>query len=625
MLDLHKASSANMNPLIDDLQNLKLRYTQGVRDGIGAPGQAAFGKTRDDELDEEVLNLLGEFANPIISLYEQAGAAKRAIAPKEFLRQTYEIALRGNQIKEGDSFIDGFGTVYVKVPESSMMGAFSGKLIHPYLYQQITKGVAGNNRHIPLQHLRSMITGGYLASPNVVSANFVGGIYSAALAGINPIRMVRGLASVFPELKYGETSEWMERLKKHINVSGGSVVTQDAAKEFANLRLEEAALQGSMRSILEGFTSFFDKQLQAPVTMNTKLTGWAGLSGFQFVENWFKVATFKLETERLISTGVDAAVAEARAAEKARTVLFDYSELPDSIQLLRDYGLLMFPGYPYLLAGRTLSALMDRPGALATADKLSEGITNAFMDEDEKYAFYAHMPEWMRKDQGVPVETYIDDAGDKIARVIPLGQLVPTNGFDGSSFAESLVAGGVWRPFLEVLGAVTSGDGEQASAKFGTRVFTPESEGLGRLGEIVQFLYTNLAPSALKKAYTPVAGDRDKGLIPSLMLPGNLGDSLYSFSEITKGRADREFRDELLSTLLRSPTRVALSGPLAAGEYKNARFQHDEKVNGLRERYLRFISEGKDGEAETVLRKIEELNNEFVTKWKELLEYQQPK
>jgi len=623
LLEMQKRTSSNMDGVITRLQNMKAEFTKGVQTGfedvVFRTGSSAFTAQRNEELSEEMLSLLGEFTNPFISLYEQAGASRRAIGAKEFLRSTYNEALGRGLIQTGE-YKDKYGALYVQVKENEgVLGAFAGKYIHPYLYEEIRRGAGSTNRNFALSRVKNLITGGYLASPNVVVNNIFGGITTAAMQGINPIRMIKAMVETFNPLHQngGRDYDVLKRLRDHISIDDSSQVTQDATSLFADIRLEEAGLgaQG-LRGIFEKIGNKVAEQLQAPFGQR-----WAGLSGFQFVEKWMKTAVFKTEFDRLLASGLDEVGAERLAAESARTAVFDYDDLPQAIKFLRDTGVLMFPGYSYFLAGRTVSAMLERPGVLATADRISDAMNNLALDEEEKYAMFAGMPEWLKADQGTVFDTDVDEAGNKAVRVLPLAQMIPTRGFNGSPVAESLAAGGIYRPFLELMAAVATGEGEQGSAKYGTVVFTPESQGVEKVGEVAQYLYNTLAPAALRKIYSPVPGQRDKGLLPTLVAPEPFADTLYSYDEITKRREDRTFKDAVLSTTLRSPSVVTLSGPLSSvsREYRAARSEYDDQRRAYQERYKQALVAGDQVEAQKWRDRISKSGQDFIAQWSEVL------
>ena len=336
------------------------------------------------------------------------------------------------------------------------------------------------------------------------------------------------------------------------------------------------------------------------------------------------------------------AAIEQQAAEFARLVVFDYSELPKSLDFLKRTGLVLFPGFTYFMAGRTLNAFANRPGTLAVADRFSEALANASLDLEEQLALHIGTPEWMRQDQGVPMPFTMRQGkrGEDIVSVIPLNQLLPTGtildgfagGGTGNPWAQSITQAGVWGPVFEVMRALVTGDGEATlSAQYGNRVFDADSEGVDRAQDVFRFLYNTMAPSNVKKLLTVNYQDQPAGLLPNI--PGLVQDlaaggsrttmdfmtQAYSFDERRTGSPDKGWREAVLSSLLRSPQVVALDGPIAGigRELRNERAQLGQKVAAMRSRLGRAQMEGDVEAEQRWTEEIRRLQDEFNAKWQE--------
>jgi hypothetical protein len=505
----HLARPGGVLDRLTDLgDTLAARVSSPAREG-GTFGRGFF-RARED-LTEDQMQLLGEFANPFISISETASKARSAVPFSVFMRETYDNAIANGFVRDpGDlgRFKDPVsGVRYVKIPEDEvgLWGAFAGKLVHPFLKKELLNAMKDRGGRVGTwARIRSLITGGYLASPNVILANMSGGFYQAAAYGLTPDVMAPSMARTLKKLiaydEKGAAYDTIERLAKYFDLDDSTLIGQNFVREFKNLELDEAGLAAEgLPGIFNAVTDFMQNQLKRPGIGRAK-SRWLGLDGFQFVERWFKVSAFEAEYARQLARGVADDVAERVAAEAARLVVFDYSELPSAFGTLRDYGLLMFPGFNYFLAPRTLRAAIQRPGVLSVSDRISDAINNAMMDEDEKYAVYASMPDWLRADQGAVVNKHEAEDGTMRYSAIPMNQLVPTNTFAGNPWGESLMSAGLWRPFIEALTAAVQGDGEALwSSRYGQRVFNPGDTNAQKASQTMQFLASNLMPGFVRK------------------------------------------------------------------------------------------------------------------------------
>jgi hypothetical protein len=328
------------------------------------------------------------------------------------------------------------------------------------------------------------------------------------------------------------------------------------------------------------------------------------------------------------------------AAEIARISTFDYSELPELLRFMRDYGVLLFPGFPYFMTARTATAAMKSPYKVALADRAAEAMNQAFAENDEEQiAMWLNMPEWLRQDQGVPIARYEDGADDTRMSFIPMNQLLPTNTFGGNPFAESLATGGLYRPFMEAVYAHLEGSGVAPfSQRFGQQVFSPEQGAGGRASATLSFLWNNLAPSNIRKVYRPESGagapdewwnpfENAEGVLPRLVMPREMVNEIYSFEEVERNRAERTLRDELIGATIRAARPIAQEGPLIGirNEFEAARRDHSTAVSSLRNRIDRARATGRTRQEQELLQQLERLEQEFRARWSTWMELaQQP-
>jgi hypothetical protein len=613
-----------LEPVIKQLKDYADKYENKAAMGrSGGFGPSFYGER--EELDVPFLEMLGEYANPILSLAESADAAKTRISRQDFMREVYELGTRNGLVREGD-YTDPNGAVFKLVEGAGGWGAFDGKKIHPYLKMELERSMKPPAiREIPLarayDRVRSLITGGYLASPSVITANIAGGIYTSAMAGISPPRFIRALAQTFIPLLKGESAD-LGRLKDFNAVNDASIAAQNMAQATKRLSLVESGVRsGSLNEAFDNITGLIADQLQAPLGQK-----WAGLEGFQFVEKWMRTAAFKAERDywmanqnRLAGYGVDltgdaaqrTAAVEKFAAQKARISVMDYSELPDLVTGLRDTGLLMFPGFSYLITARNLNAAINRPGKIAMADRLSDAIWTATMDEEEKLAVHAGMPDWLKEDQGVPVRLLVDEAGDKRWSVIPFSGLIPVNTTFGKPFAESMTSLGIYGPLFEMTTALVRGEGEAVlTGRYGREVFQPQARGAEKYAQAGAFLANSLAPGFVRKGIN-MGQAIGRAAIP---VDPEFADTLYSFQERERGKAQKRIADEVLSTLVRSPQVVTTSGPLSnwRKQANSLRIKRDNEMRGLEKELRSALSKGNSIRAAKIREEIAKVAKEYA-------------
>lgn len=620
IIQLRRATNAEGKPLKDVADRIRRDIAPSFeRQGamVGTPFSPGRFSERTD-FDQETLDIIGEMANPFVSMAEDTEAMKRRLPVMEFMNAVFQEGKKGGAIRSKPFTDPDTGVVFQHVKQGfELVGPFHDKYVHPQLMAEIRKA-AQRRSFTPsrLGHLRSLITGGYLAAPSVLSANVAGGLLSAWEAGIAPHRMLKAMAETWRPLQKDGGLEYdlFQQLRQREAISQHSVAVQDVGKTFTDFRLSAAATApGGMRKAMGEIDQFYQYLLRG----GPRATQWAGLSGFQFTERWMKTAAYK--------ASLDAGETANRAAELARISVFDYEELPDALRYGRDYGVLLFPGFPYFMTARTLQAATTRPAVPAVTDRLAEAVTSSFFSMEERLASWANMPDWLREDQGVPIARWEDEEGNERASFIPLNQLLPTSTFAGNPYAESLATGGLWRPFLEALYAHVEGSGTAfASQRYGQQVFSPEQNLDGRAQATLSFLFNNLAPSTLRKLWSPTPGSPGasgaSGVIPSVVWPKDLVNGIYSFEETQRTRAQQGAREEALSLLLRSTRQIAMEGPLIGirNEYDAARREHGSAKSALTGRIRQAQAEGDTERAGELAEQLRAMEVHFAEKWREM-------
>lgn len=654
--------------VIDILKERQARYISQIREAqrIAAGSDTPMVANRrffEEQVDmpERIAATLGEHAQATLSLHEGARVAERVLGRQEYTQRLYSLA-RDNGLIKSAPFVNQFGTRYVRLGTSdNAMGGFGGQWVHPYMVKELQRLAAVEPQLFGagFQRLRSLITGGYLAAPSVLAANFVGGFYQAATAGINPVVMARRMAEVLPDMvkaSKGEVTELMAALKRHVDLEMSSLIGSDRIEDFSRLiaRNIEMSPEG-MSKFADDIARRYEDFLQRPGFGRIRVP-FAGLEGFQFTENWFKVAAFKEMREQLIREGLPAtrggaarrsltpAQIDEVAAEYARTVVFDYSQLPSGLEKLKQSGLVMFPGFPYFLASRTIGAALNRPGTLAVADRLTEALSNISLDPLDQIAAYLGMPGHLREEQGVPLPFSVrsGSGGYDQVSMIPFAQLVPTatiwdglfgKGLGTNPWAESITQGGMWGPLYDVLTALVFNEGEATvTARFGHRVHDPGAEGGEKAAQVMRFLWNTMAPSLVRRGIREDYQGQLVGMLPGIHellsglgsdMPEELAKVLYTFDERRTGRPDRTWREEMVSSFIRNPTVVALEGPLAGirEEMEKARDSLNRELGSLTTQYRRAQEEGNNAQAQRIFERMETKRNEFNETWLEYVNF----
>lgn len=622
---------------ISEYRSVGPRGQRAISESVG-PGarQASRQLAARQNLEEEYLEILGELANPLISLDEATRVAERSLPTDVYLKRLYEYAERNNLVSS--EYTPGmYNPLSIREADQAAVGAFAGKYVHPAIEKEIKRAVRMRDFRTPqwLERISQFIRGSLLAGPNILTANLGGGIYTSSLLGVNPMRMTRHMlttladaarASYDPDFVFDDYLELRQIIPLDLSrMSDAALVERGSRKLLRDFTGESP--QGA-RQTVEAIGDLLRTFIDNPVEMVTganrakpaRQVGAAfGLQGFAASEGIMKMAAFRAAKEQGFTP--------QEAAEIARLSTFDYSELPDILRVLRDMGLLMFPGFSYFMPARTVSGILRKPGAAAAWNRVPEAVMNAQdVPEEDRYALWASMPEWMKEDLGIPVRRRTGPQGEDIYSVVPINQFLPINTLTGKNlvepFAGSALSLGIYQPFFELVYAAFNGGEALLSARYGQQVFEPGRGMAERATQALGFMYNNLAPSGMRKmvGYTPGAGFQ--GVLPSIAdsfvdLPGPLAQLGYDMNTLQAERVMRDLVDNVISASFRSVQPVALGGrfPTVARTFNQAVFEHNAQLETLQQDFVRAQTRGNQEEMQRIREKVIELNNEFREKW----------
>ena len=227
--------------------------------------------------------------------------------------------------------------------------------------------------------------------------------------------------------------------------------------------------------------------------------------------------------------------------------------------------------------------------------------------------------------------------------VIPFAQLVPTatvwdglfgKGWGSNPWAESISQLGMWGPLVDVISALVGGEDGDATitARFGHRVHDPGAQGGEKAAQVFRFLWNTMAPSVVRRGISVDYQDQLKGFLPAvgqmfgalgISMPGDLAKSVFSYEEMRTGRPERGWQDDMIASFLRTPTVVALEGPLAGirSEMSRARDALNAEVSVLNGKYRRALLEGNNVQADAFMARMNERRQEFNDTWLDYVKF----
>lgn len=595
----------------------KIKYYSAKQEQIREPTIAGrfgrIGQERDVTIDPDFLEALGQITEPAVTLGEQGRVAAKAYPHAQFIHDAYALAKQKGIVRRYNEDMD-IPDGYTPLANDSY-GPFKNTLVPHALKRELDNSFSATKegRFGGLARVRSAITGGWLANPASTAVNLAGGFYSSYLQGLNPLILGKHYAEVMRDRH--KLKGALPELEDMGDLLNTSMKTQELARYADTDKLVASGItKAGFGDWLNGVGRAYQGFLDAPLGRNE-----LGLNGFEYTEENFKIATYRMMREG------GASVKEARNI--ARNVVFDYSELPEILNLTKTIGLTPFVGFPVFMAARTAKAFMQRPGTLALSDRLSDAVWNATMpDEETRYAAYGSLADWQKKETFVPLSGPRENAnGFDIVPMLPLGQVFPTTALDAPlvPFAESATSGGAYTAIFDLVNAVSTGTGEAGpSSKYGATVFNKSSGPLRRIAETGAFLHRSLAPGVTRKAlsYNTTRGEFE-GLLPAF---ARAVENLYrpmpqEMADLQRGLDRREQRnlfEEVMTFGFRSITPVSLDPATSA--YRKAfdaeKMDVDESIKELELRTKRFISEGNMREAQKAQEEIYKLKTELFEK-----------
>lgn len=646
--ELIKDANPEIAGFIDELSPIVAKY-DNINAQVADRQLLSIGGKFDAErkvIDEEFLLKLGELANPLTSIVESATGATPKLSAQNFMNNMYSAAKERGLVSTTQK------SGWKKLGGSTYYGPFADQWVNPFIHQEITRAMLNPTKRAGVwQHALNVVTSSYLAAPNVIFGNLMGGVYTSAAAGINPVDMMRSLAGNFQRVaKYtGKDMHdpMIDLLKEHVSLNLSSQITQLFARDLGRFRLEKAGLEKEgFQQLVQRFSDFYKNQLNAPGIGDFRLK-WAGLEGFQWVENWMKVSAFNASVDDALrqagkfdiignwqaireSTDPDVVKAIKYGAEKARIAVFDYSEMPDSIKTLQRTGVLIFPGFQYFSLGRTLSAAVNKPGVLGAADRIPDAISNAALDEDQRYKLFFGMDEWMQDEHGVPIAVRQQEDGSSRVTTIPVSQLIPSTTFADTRWIESLASLGIYKPLVESAMAHLRGDGEAIfSGRYGQRVFDESDPTRTRAAKTTEFILSNLTPTVVRKlGLTPQdlrdigEGQASSGLLGAFRatqfnLPDSMAGTIYRLDELQRNKPLRSVADEYISLFIRAPQVYQFGGQLdsVVRQFDVSMSENDRIVRELEKKAEMALQYGETQRANNYMNQANQLEQEWLDRW----------
>jgi hypothetical protein len=164
---------------------------------------------------------------------------------------------------------------------------------------------------------------------------------------------------------------------------------------------------------------------------------------FAYMENVARVSAY-LAARKL---GSDV----PEALWKSTNAIFDYSQVPFGLQMIRNYGVLPFPAFIYFTAKAGLKWTVDRPAVYNIPQHLSQSSFYAGTDSPDDHArIYTYMPDWLKT--SMPMVTPVRHS-DGSYTVIPLTSVLPLRPFD-SGFLSDVLGFGAYGPLIDAAAGI---------------------------------------------------------------------------------------------------------------------------------------------------------------------------
>ena len=641
-------------------------------------------KKRKD-LDVDLAEYLVPLANPQLSLQTQAKFAKENLTIYDSMKVLSDFAdenaliWRGNPADAPRNF--------QRLPNSMAFGAMKGQLVSPVVFREATLGLKDITQvQSRVGRLRNLITGGFLTGPSVITANIVGSNWQATSMGFDPVdhanKMAKTWIKYFDKKSTGKDFFELEMLQTKLPLSNISM-SREVAKQVST---EVSSYLGGSK---EGFGEHISKlaaliegQIKRPGTgfgnnnvRNAIGGALGGLDAFQMTEIMTRNSVFEMSMESLLqdaslkklsgwkeynalTAGTKARYDEIydAAAQDARMANFDYQELPRYLEWASKAGLAPFAGFEFLLPIRNVKAAIENPASISVYDNGFDAYAETQVpDEVERGKVYYSMMEWTINDGGLPINQREDD----VYRVMPMRQLIPIGSLEklndgrrnilstlgpSSGFLQSVGAGGLWSPLLDMALAVSSGDGQsRLKPQFGQQVFRDGASNQEIIQDTAGFAFNSFVPGVVRRA----VGTYDPRNTQPLNLGGGalslpqarLNDAGYDLpqdlieldltvKEAVRSRNERGRSDAILGFFLRSITPVSTgegssSLPdiqrIIASEQRQIR----SEINAMEKQMQIEGLTQNDAKYQELMGRANRRVEAFSVKWSEILSYYQ--
>lgn len=218
-----------------------------------------------------------------------------------------------------------------------------------------------------------------------------------------------------------------------------------------------------------------------------------GIEVFSYMENVKRLANY-LAAKKL-------GMKEPEAMWAAAQATYNYGELPYGIQMVRNTGLAAFPSFAYFTIKAAAKWATERPAALTFPQRVSQA-SFAQLEPDEQARANVYMADWLR--QSLPlVLPFKRPDGSYVA--IPLSSLFPIRPGSTEIF-EEVVAGGVYKPFIEAAWGLIKWTDDPASAgypvfsaKFGDVLFREAASGKEAVMGTLSYVGRQFLPTWLSR------------------------------------------------------------------------------------------------------------------------------
>jgi hypothetical protein len=617
------------DPLVADLADRMEVYGR-KHGGTVDPSQVL--NTPRQNLSQPELETLIEIMNPILSATETSAASMTSTRRTQALTGIMQLAEKQGLIVDAER-APGMGIprwwVNIDEKKSQLLPMLAGKSVHPMVYREFHNVMNLSPQDGSwVSNLRSMVTAGYLASPATTAANVAGGFWTAALHGINPVKLMGNMAEVY--------RDWRRMGRDLPELAHARDLVQSGISQNDLIRMSRDIPDGITRDLRSGIqimsdalrsgVDAYNQVLRRP--LGARASGALGLGLFETTEALFRLGTFRMVMKE---TGGD--IEEAR--KMARFVVFDYAAQPGAVQVARNSGLFLFPAFPYFMVGRTINAARTRPGMLAAAERVPDVATRMmFNNEDERRQYLAGLEDYQVTDKFIPIRR--KENGD--VTVLPFNQLFPTVTLTGAPFMDSLMSAGLFGPaadFVNAIGGLFAPDREGAdpgegpfTGRFGRRVLPTGVQNFDDPGEVARglssFLYNSFAPAfARKAARAPEDFNQQwEGLIPQILrstvdVPREYADTGRTVRELSRQRANQDLLDASISFGLRSTSIVSTRGPTmsAVRLLERATRAHVAERQRIESRIQQLELEGNQRQVDEKRMQLAKLDSRYRARW----------